>query len=138
EEPDPSVDDEQLAVGPVVDARQALPADRVIELDVAPGLDQGREILAGRQEAADRIEDHAHRHARGGPRGHRLQEAAGDLAALEDVGLQMDAVARLAYGLQLRLVEDLAVGEDLDLVARVQRAAGPRPPGAPEELRIEG
>ena len=93
--PDPSVDHDQLAVGAVVDARQGVPRDRVVEDDAPAGRAELGEVVAPGHERADRVQHQVDAHARAGALGERFQEAAGDLALLEDVGLQVDAVARL-------------------------------------------
>ena len=110
----------------------------MVEGHVAAGLEERGQVSARGEEAAHGVEDDAHRHPGGRPLGQRLQEATGDLAALEDIGLEVDAVACVADGLQLRLVEDLAVGEDMDLVGRVHGAAGQRAQRPPEALGVEG
>jgi hypothetical protein len=55
-ERDAPVDDQQLAVRAVVEAMQPIPADRLIEIDLAAGLLQSAAAAAAHHGAADRVE----------------------------------------------------------------------------------
>ncbi len=123
---DGAVDDEQLAVGAVVEPREAVPRKPVIRLDAAAGLAQRPRRRVKRAKAADRV--HHDRRAHAGPRalGKRVDELLTDLAFLEDVALEVDRFPCAANRLEHRRIEVIAVREDVDLVVVFERRVARR------------
>jgi hypothetical protein len=135
-----AVDDQQLAVCPVVQPREAVPAHPLVPLDTTAGILQPLRACAERAEAADRVEHDDHPHAGVGPLGERVDKLPADLAFLEDVALHVDRFARLADRVEHRRVERRAVGEDLDTVIGLQARLTRRLEHANEVIaaRIDG
>src|SRR5205807_5964328 len=93
-EGDLSVDDQELAVRAVVQAREAVPAHPLIRLDAAPRLPERPRRPVERSEAADGVHHDRHAHARSRAIRERLDEAIADPAPLEDVALHVARLAR--------------------------------------------
>src|SRR5438552_3788802 len=87
------VDHEDVAVGAIVEALERVPGDRLIPVDLAAGRAQRGKIPVRRRQAADAVDDQAHRNAR--PRA--LDQGGEDLAAL---------IERARAGVTVRLVVD--------------------------------
>ena len=94
-EGDAAVDDQQLAVGAVVEARERIPAEALVRLDPAAGLAQPAHRRAPQAETADRIHDDRHVQSLARPIGQRVDELIGDAARLEDVALHVDRSRRV-------------------------------------------
>jgi hypothetical protein len=125
DERNPAVDHEQLAVGAVVQAAQAVPREVLIRLH--PGARRAQRLPdpPERAEAADRVHDEGHADAGARPLGERFDEPIADCTLLEDVALHVDGFAGAADRVQHGRIERLAVGQDVDLVAVLQvRLAG--------------
>ena len=65
-------------------------------------------------------------HAGAGTLGQGIDVSAGDLALLEDVSLEADAVLRGAHGVKNGGVEGGTVSEDLDRAGEAHRGVGER------------
>ena len=116
-----SIDDEELAVRPVVQPMQPVPRHALIALNGAAGVQQPRETGTSQPGAADGVHDNEH--ADSGPRAlrQRVDELVADAAWLEDVALDIHRYLGGANGGQHRRVERHAVGQDVHAVALVNR-----------------
>ena len=93
DEADAAVDDEELAVGAVVELEDAIPGGRVVEGDLAAGVEERGEVALADAGAAEGVEHDVDADAGAGAFGEGIEVELADLAALEDVGLEVDAVA---------------------------------------------
>ena len=114
-----AVDDKQLAVRAVVYARQGVPLERVIPANPPARVGQFFKVAIPGGEAAYGVEHDVDLDARPRALGERMDEVIGDDALLKYVGFDVDAVTRLAYGVELGFVKDLAVRQDLDAGSRM-------------------
>ena len=131
-EADRAVDDEELAVRAVVEAREGVPAQRVVPLHVdAVALHEVDQRVRHRR-GADGVEDHFHRHAGAGALRQRLREEPPDLAVPVDVELEVDGLLRAADGREHRWEDLHAVFQDLHAVAGRHRRAAERVHGLQE------
>src|SRR5204862_7514372 len=106
-----------LTMGAVVGAEPVVPAQRVIPLDFASGLEERLEIVFGGGEAAYGIDDEIDLNAGASTLGESVDDLAGQLAAMKNVGFEVDAALGLAHGGDLGLVKVVAVRDDVDLVS---------------------
>src|SRR5678815_3646788 len=90
-------------VGAIVEARQRVPADRMVEEHAPAGGGEVLEIAVPGGEAADGVHDHVDLDAGLRPLREYLEETRRELAALEYVGLDVDAVRSFPDRRQLRL-----------------------------------
>ena len=106
-----AVDDEQLAVGAVVEAAEMGPARRVIAADLAAGVGDFGDERFVHLGAADPVEQHVHLDTGTGPLGERGGELAADVARPVDVRLEGDGLPGTANGSQHRREDLVAVEE---------------------------
>ena len=110
---DAAIDHREFAVSAIVVARPTVPAHLVVPLHVAAGLAQFAETIFGHGERAQGVQIQVDAHAGAGALGERGDDLVGDLAAMKDVGFEIDVVLGGADGGQLGSVKILAVGDDL-------------------------
>ncbi len=124
-EGDAPVDDEELAVRPVVEPGERVPAQLLVRFDAAPGPSQSLQGPAPEGQAADGVD--GNRDVDAVPRAvrERSDELIAHLPRLEDVELHDDRLGRAADRVEHRRVELRAVGEDLDVIPLMEgRLAG--------------
>jgi len=127
EESRPAVHDEELAVVALVDVPPGLGGRRVdrVELQRADAVvAQPLEVLGGCAKRAHAVVDQVHLHALLLLLDQGIHEALADLVILEDVGLQVDVVARRQDGREHRAISVRSVLQQPDPVAGQQRAVG--------------
>ena len=112
EKSDAAINHREFAVSAIVVARPTVPAHLVVPLHVAAGLAQFAETIFGHGERAQGVQIQVDAHAGVGALGERGDDLVGDLAAMEDIGFQVDVVLGGANGGQLGSVKILAVGDD--------------------------
>jgi hypothetical protein len=117
-----AIDDQQLAVRAIVQAVEPVPRHPLVELHLAAGLAQAAQRRAeSHPEAADRVEREPHFDAGARALDHRFHDHLRGLAVLEDVRLHVHGRLRATDGVAHLGVELRAVGEDVDLVAEMNR-----------------
>ena len=92
------VDQQQLAVVAVQDAPAGAPAQRVVLAQLATGRKQAAAPGATQAQAAESVEQAAHRHPAGSRDQQRFEQALGATAALHQVQLQVDLALRVLDG----------------------------------------
>ena len=124
-ERDPAVDDQRLAVGAVVVAAEAAPAESGCTRPAGsvPPSRILRIVFADRRRA-DRVEEDLDPHAGLRLRRERFRELAADLPVPVDVGLDGDRRLGLGDRLQHRRIEGVAVVQDVERVPRQERHPG--------------
>src|SRR6185503_8623615 len=126
---DAAVDHQDLAVVAVVELPAAGSLGRLGRVDRVElahrrtGLAQPLEVLLRRADRAGAVVEHVHLHALRRLLLRELEQALADLAAFQDVGLEVDVVARGRHGPEHRAVRLRPVDQDLRLVA-VERGRG--------------
>ena len=120
-----AVDDEDLAVRPVVDLLDRVPLHGVERADLDTGALQPLDVLPLHRAGPDGVDDQADLDAAGRRSGQRGRELFRDRAAIVDVRLEVDAPPCLPDGVQQR-------GEDLDPVGEDPVLISARDP-APRE-----
>src|SRR6185503_2068457 len=99
---------------------EAVPPHLPVALDPDLRLSQLPDLGEG-SETADRVEHKRHLDARLGTVAQRVDKAIRDFTLLENVTLEVDGFLRGADGVDHRRVERRAVGQNLDLVASIDR-----------------
>ena len=121
-----AVDDENLAVGAVVDLLEGVPVHRVERADLRAGALQPLDVSALHRTCPDGVDDQADLHSPGRGVGERGGEVFRDLPGVVDIGLEVDPPPCLTDGIQHR-GEDLdPVDENLVLIAPGNPAPGER------------
>jgi hypothetical protein len=105
-----AIDDQQLAVRPVVQPRQPVPHQPLIRLDARSVRAKTARNVPVVAQAADRIHDEGDSDPGARPIGERFDELFGSLSALEHVDLHVHRLAGAADGLEHRRVERRSIG----------------------------
>src|SRR5271154_2039759 len=100
-----AIDDQQLAMGAVIDLRPAIPAQRVIPAHLSAGSAQSIEVGVRGAKAAQRIHNDADLDPSSGAFGQCSQHLIADLSRLEFVVFEVNGVLCPADGLKLSGVE---------------------------------
>ena len=98
----------------VVELEQAVPGGRVVEGELASGVEEWAKVALADTGAAEGVEHDIDADAGAGAIGESVEIQLADLAALEDVGLEIDAVLGGADGVEFGGVKGGTVGEDLE------------------------
>ena len=116
-----AIDDQQLAMGAIVDSVERVPANRLVRLNAAPRRAKTGDGPSPQAEAADRIDDDRDVDAVARAFAERVDEPLRHPSGVKDVALHVDRARRGTDRLEHRFVEHRTVGEDRHLVAVVQR-----------------
>ena len=120
-ERDLAVDHQQLAMRPVVDPVQRVPAHRLVGHDPHACGPQPPHRPSPQANAADRVDDDGDVDAVAGALAQRVDERLADAAVLEDVALHVDRALGLSDRLKHGRIERRTVSQDGDAVAVMQR-----------------
>ena len=129
-----TIDDQQLPVGTVVDARSTAPAQWMIELNPAASLEQFFQVAFRRGEAPDGVQHHVHPHSGTRAFCQRADKPACDLTLLKDVGFKINAAAGFTNGFEFSFVRVLSIGMDSQQAGMIHLGVSKGLDGAQERL----
>ena len=110
---------------------------RAIPRDLAAGALQFRQPIVWRQRAPDAVQEEPHRHAGLGPRDQRLQELLTGASRFPDVGEEQDTPLGRVHRVEDRREERVAVSQQLDRAAGVDRCVDSPAEGGQELCAVD-
>ena len=134
-EADAAIDEQGLAMRPVVEAPQRVPVNGVEPGQLAPARLEHLEDVGPDRRGTDGIEQDLHRDAGARPLGQRVREHQADVAGPVDVRLDRHRPLGRADGVEHRRVELVAVVEHADPVTANERGPGRALDAVDERLR---